>query len=980
MSKGLKKNRIFSVVKAVFLFLFVEMVGVFGAEQEYTVKFSDMQGVDGWYFCEFGMNDINLLEYDEASEFWKGSASGHPTMGSASMTPANTKNVGYCFLAPENGVVRISGTVELPWEGSSGGDGIIATIYKENEKIWEETVVYGAPATHDIKVSIRKGERLYFKIACGKNYNFDWTRWTPSVCYVSEAYVPADYGYTYLEKYSSENTLPYFENVDGYISSDKTGFINSQYFSLGDGYSLIQRKMITEEGRYRVYGSFREGVKSDYIIRVWHNDKVIWTQLCPQNEMSKLDVRVFCYTGDKIDVEIENMLPENKAFSAWNCNITKYIGTMFVDMSTSEGYSYNVIKEFSLSELVEKNIGLNFYSIKNHKEYPMIYNEINGRYESTAPSDTAYVSSSYAYPGNHSTSAIEWTVDESGLIAIDGKFMVDDYGDGVISKIFLNDKLIWSSRVGGERAVRWDEPYDISYFLNDVYVVADIKQGDCLKFTFDQWRKTSYDHVKLGNVKIKYVRGDVLSKTTSRKVNGSISIDTKTKTLHKDGKRKNVGTEIIDEQPCILISDADFVVEGVCVDLEEFIFEKDGKEYVKMEDLASASKMNYKYLADRYAVFYNEIETMFGYAEESELALTSPYNVTEYIDEFENYTLIDRYGKMDLPFIAVEGEFQNSLTPQNGTAVHNKETETAQIFFGKIPEGALRTLRFDSADAGGRWPKADTWSENYPEVISFDINIPQASDFAIVLKNSNWNAVFDALISDKGYITMSYGINNISSSDYALLKVKTDMEIEDAINSNGGAKPFEFGEWHRVKIIFTAGWYCGKTDNDIANRTCYLYLDDMLVGETVIGAWTNIDKIDITCFSGNTNNEIMLEIDNLKMGRIENQQISKFETIEFCVKDLSGNIVEEFNDGEEYFLELEILNSSDYLDVGLIIAEYEDEKLNKVYLQTDIVPFGENKSILRVRVTPQPNTDGIKIYLWNNMSPLIDKIDINKKK
>lgn len=590
----------------------------------YTSEWNVEQGVDNWYFCEFGKDDATELLWDSANSRWKGSGS-YPIFKREDMTPANTSDVGLKFVAPTKGMVRLRGTVELPYESNANGNGVTASICKGKKELWTAPVT--SSATYDFVTSVRQGDELYFKVNCNRSNSYDWTRWWPSVEYLGIEYVPETEEYTYFQKSGDVLTqLEYDMEQDGYLASDKIAFINSGSVMPSDSYSLVRRYEVKEYGRYRVSGTlFTEDMRgSGNIVAVSKNGEVVWEQFFPAGEQGKLDVRMMAVEGDTIDVEVKKNGFAGYNNSVWSCDVNKYLGTLFCNASTSQGYNYIKNNEFTLGSLVGSSQGSNgvsCYTLKNDVKREMTYNASAKRWESPIPDDGGYISSEIAYPGTGSESIIEVIISQDGLLHIDGDLKISDTGDGVLSKIYLNGEVIWSSRVGGERANRWDEPYDVCYFLNTVNVAANVKTGDKLEFSFGKWRKAVNDSVSINNINLSYVSGDVLSKTTKWKLKGSIVTDTVEKCVYIDGVKEAADIRVESGTTYIAESDIDKIFgSGAANGRTPIVI--DGTNYLPLRGLAEDNGQNVVWAADRMVLIHDGIAVLFGYPELSEIDVT----------------------------------------------------------------------------------------------------------------------------------------------------------------------------------------------------------------------------------------------------------------------------------------------------------------------------------------------------------------------
>lgn len=247
----------------------------------------------------------------------------------------------------------------------------------------------------------------------------------------------------------------------------------------------------------------------------------------------------------------------------------------------------------------------------------MAYNSSSGRYESAVAGESDYVSETNVAPGVTTDAVIDIKVPKDGNLKLEGNLYIKDgNSDGVLCKIYLNDKLLWSNRVGSERSLRWDDPFDEVYFLNKINAVANVKAGDVLSFTFNKWRDNYGDITDISDVKLKYISGEVMSKTTKWKLKNSTVIDTETKAMHKDGVNSTVNVSVKNGVAYIAKSD----VEMVFGDKAEAVLTKYGtNDEIPIRNAAKAAGMSVSWTADRMIILYNGISVLFGYPEASEI-------------------------------------------------------------------------------------------------------------------------------------------------------------------------------------------------------------------------------------------------------------------------------------------------------------------------------------------------------------------------
>ena len=393
---------------------------------------------------------------------------------------------------------------------------------------------------------------------------------------------------------------------------------------------LFRNYKVESLGRYRVYGTldFNDPLCDGDVFVVSKNGERIWEQLVTVGEPQILDIGILADKGDIIELSVET--DSEYDYSSWSCNIEKYIGTLpFREVSTSVGYNHIIQKQMSFASLIaseQGESGSEFYSVKLGVKYPMTYDSANNKWRSSIDGDDGSIGGDTVYPGTQwavgSDSVMEHTISESGILRIDGDFyLYDKESDGVLANIYLNDKLLWSNRVGGARSVRWDEPFDVSYFSDKANVVASVSQGDVLKFTFNRWRKSNKDWLSTKNIMLSYVKGNVMSKTTKWKLSRSIVVDAENDIAHRNDISRNVDV-FYENETFYVAEESVFEMFG-----EELLnkvpsIEKNGISYMPIKELAEA---NTKYTAEvdnKVIIIHENIPVFYSFAEISEIRTT----------------------------------------------------------------------------------------------------------------------------------------------------------------------------------------------------------------------------------------------------------------------------------------------------------------------------------------------------------------------
>jgi len=434
--------------------------------------------------------------------------------------------------------------------------------------------------------------------------------------------VPVAGKYKYFE-FDGANRRELFYNEDGvYKASDDMAQISSDGVMPTSRYSLIQQYTAEALGHYRVLAALSNDStdNGETLVTIFKNNEPVWTQMCPDGEESNIDVRMLLDKDDVVEVMVS---VEDNAVgtpSRWSCEVEKTFYDQNCTASTSVGKAVSESECLYLSDILTKNPqNTKVYSLYYSKPVDMNYSTSLNRWDSTVNSDGGYISSTTVNPGERADSVIEYTVQKDGLIKIDGPIGVSNNSDGVLAKIFLNDGLIWSNRVGGERSVKWNEELGTSYFINETGVYADVKAGDVVKFRFGHWKRVQEDETDISKIKIAYVDGNVISRTTAWKLKNSAVLDTVDKTLRIGNDVKSA--DILMQNETIYASVSTLELLGVSR-LTDGVLVSNGTSYYPLINAVEAGNKNAVSAANRYLLIYDGIPVRFGWQELSEIKVS----------------------------------------------------------------------------------------------------------------------------------------------------------------------------------------------------------------------------------------------------------------------------------------------------------------------------------------------------------------------
>lgn len=594
----------------------------------YTAKFSEQQGVNCFYYCESTSGQVKELVYNiesNGSKRWISESGGYPMFYSNYATPGASSDFEMMFVSPMRGTVRLQGTVERAPDyigNSAFGDGVKLSILKNNRVIWNGSIASNqASESYDVSASVTVGDKLHFVVNCGQHNYFDATRWYPTVEYISTDYERDEFDPIYYQKSGNDlKEIPFSETADGYLADDNVAFVSDSEVMPSDKYSIVKRYKISETGRYRVYAPVTSNSTTGFgnVVRVLRNGEECWKQLLVAGTTSTLDVGIFAEKDDYIDVEVG--VNGNAGFNKckWTCDVSKYIGKLFKSSDTSVGDSYTVEDEYTLSSFIKQadtdNVGV--YSEK-YAKVPMVYNSTSKRWESGVSGEKDYVSETAAGPGITTDAIIDIKLPKTGILKLDGDLKIDSASDGVLTKIYLNDKLLWSNRVGSEQSLRWDDKFDEVYFLNKVNAMAYVQSGDTLTVRFNKWRGDGNDNVDISDIKLKYVTGSVLSETTKWKLKNSTVIDTVTGSVHNNGvDNGKIDVSINDGTTYIKKTDLSKVFGDKATDIEK-LYPSDN--VVPLREATEKVGKSLFWSADRMITLYDGISVFYGYPEDGEI-------------------------------------------------------------------------------------------------------------------------------------------------------------------------------------------------------------------------------------------------------------------------------------------------------------------------------------------------------------------------
>jgi hypothetical protein len=151
-----------------------------GAIWQADQDFLSDQGSHNWSYQSWNGAAYTNMTFDAAHARWQGS---RPLcqIGDRWMHPDAGCEPSRTWISPISGSITISGAAsDLD---ATGGDGVVASIFKGNQQLWSTTIENGntTGAAFDLQVSVRAGDALHFRVSARANASYDTTAFNPSI-------------------------------------------------------------------------------------------------------------------------------------------------------------------------------------------------------------------------------------------------------------------------------------------------------------------------------------------------------------------------------------------------------------------------------------------------------------------------------------------------------------------------------------------------------------------------------------------------------------------------------------------------------------------------------------------------------------------------------------------------------------------------------------------------------------------------------
>lgn len=146
---------------------------------------TSQQGAGQWYYEKLSGTAYLDLVYDKKNNRWA-APSGYPWVSATALHPDQNFDAVRKWVSPGKGTISISGSVK---KGSSEGDGVVATIKKDNVKLWSSSITNTTAVTPKgvSAIAVEEGTEISFIVNKLGNANHDHTMWEPDIVYSGSA-------------------------------------------------------------------------------------------------------------------------------------------------------------------------------------------------------------------------------------------------------------------------------------------------------------------------------------------------------------------------------------------------------------------------------------------------------------------------------------------------------------------------------------------------------------------------------------------------------------------------------------------------------------------------------------------------------------------------------------------------------------------------------------------------------------------------
>ncbi|QGQ98506.1 fibronectin type III domain-containing protein [Paenibacillus psychroresistens] len=144
------------------------------------------QGNNGWYYQKWDGSNYTNLTWNGTSSIWE-LASTFLAIDTINMHPENSYDAVRKWVAPNDGKVKVYGTIQRP---TTGGDGVIAKTVLNSVEYWGLAIGGTDTTTKSFSyyMTVHAGDAIYFRLSKNSTIANDTTAWKIKIEYDLERY------------------------------------------------------------------------------------------------------------------------------------------------------------------------------------------------------------------------------------------------------------------------------------------------------------------------------------------------------------------------------------------------------------------------------------------------------------------------------------------------------------------------------------------------------------------------------------------------------------------------------------------------------------------------------------------------------------------------------------------------------------------------------------------------------------------------
>jgi hypothetical protein len=151
----------------------------------FSNEFSETQGERSWYYQYRTAYGYYNMFWDSGNSRWEGNET-YVLIGDGWFHPGNNSDAALKWIAPQKGLLTISGTVEHNQISPDcpEADGVEVKILHGNTEVWSHTLEILSTVSHELSVDVAAGDPIYFTVNKRSNNSCDTTNWAPTLTFI----------------------------------------------------------------------------------------------------------------------------------------------------------------------------------------------------------------------------------------------------------------------------------------------------------------------------------------------------------------------------------------------------------------------------------------------------------------------------------------------------------------------------------------------------------------------------------------------------------------------------------------------------------------------------------------------------------------------------------------------------------------------------------------------------------------------------